>query len=303
MCDIWKTQQNKTFSVQDLENQLPAIRRLGVQWVVFSGGEPLLNPELSQLCALLRKERIRLTLLTTGLLLNKYAAQVTSGFDDVIVSLDGPREIHDQIRRVQGAFDLLEAGVHALRKTRTELLVSARTTVQKANCHSLRETARAAKRLELNSISFLAADLTSTAFNRSLVWPLSRQSEIALSPDELEILENEIAGLIDDAEGEYEPGFISESPAKLRRIARHFAVQLGMAPAEAPVCNAPWVSAVIDVDGAVRPCFFHQPIGHLSSDDLNEVVNGERARTFRANLDMASDPTCRNCVCSLNYRS
>jgi MoaA/NifB/PqqE/SkfB family radical SAM enzyme len=303
MCDIWKTQDANIFSVQDLERELPSIRRLGVQWLVFSGGEPLMNPELPQLCTILQKERIRLTLLTTGLLLKKYAVEVASGFNDVIVSLDGPREIHDQIRRVQGAFNLLESGVHALRRIRPEMQISARTTVQKANCHSLRETASAAKRLRLNSISFLAVDLTSTAFNRPLAWPVSRQAEMGFSLEELAILENEIAGLILDSEREYDQGFIAESPAKLRRIARHFRVQLGLASAESPMCNAPWVSAVIDVDGAVRPCFFHPPIGHLKSGDLNEVVNGERARAFRANLDVANNPTCRNCVCSLNYRS
>jgi MoaA/NifB/PqqE/SkfB family radical SAM enzyme len=302
MCDIWKTQDAKIFSVQDLERQLPSIRQLGVRWVVFSGGEPLMNPELPQLCAILRRERVRLTLLTTGLLLKKYAAEVAAGFDDVIVSLDGPRAIHDQIRRVQGAFDLLESGVQALRKSRPEMQISARTTVQKANCHSLRETARAAKRLQLNGISFLAVDLTSTAFNRPLAWPVSRQAEMGLSPDELAILENEIAGLILDSDREYPHDFIAESPEKLQRIVRHFRVQLGLAAAEAPMCNAPWVSAVIDVDGTVRPCFFHAPMGHLQAGNLSDVVNGEGARAFRANLDIANNPTCRNCVCSLNYR-
>lgn len=303
MCDIWKTPEAKSFSAQDLKRQLPAIRQLGVRWVVFSGGEPLMNPELPQLCAMLHKERIRLTLLTTGLLLRKYAVGIASGFDDVIVSLDGPREVHDQIRRVQGAFELLEKGVHALKEIRRDMHVSARTTVQKANCAVLRGTARTAKSLALNSISFLAADLTSTAFNRPLAWPVSRQTEVALSPDELLILDEEIAGLIADSEREYEEGFIAESPAKLRRIAHHFRAQLGLAVPEAPVCNAPWVSAVIDVDGAVRPCFFHPPIGHLRSGDLNEAVNSEAARAFRVNLDIAQNATCRNCVCSLNYRS
>jgi Fe-coproporphyrin III synthase len=303
MCDIWKMQDAKIFSAQDMERQLSSIRQLGVRWLVFSGGEPLMNPDLPQLCAMLRKERIRLTLLTTGLLLKKCAAEVATGFDDVIVSLDGPREIHDQIRRVQGAFDLLESGIEAVRTIRPGMHISARTTVQKANCHSLRETARAAKQLELNGISFLAVDLTSTAFNRPLAWPASRQAEMGLSVDELAILDNEITGLLADSDREYGQGFIAESPAKLQRIVHHFRVQLGLASAESPMCNAPWASAVIDVDGAVRPCFFHAPIGHLKSGELSEVVNGARARAFRESIDIANNPICRNCVCSLNYRS
>src|SRR4029077_14571133 len=46
MCDIWKTQEGKAFRKADLEPHLASIRRLGVRWVVFSGGEPLMNAEL-----------------------------------------------------------------------------------------------------------------------------------------------------------------------------------------------------------------------------------------------------------------
>ena len=74
-----------------------------------------MNPELPQLCSILREEGIRLTLLSTGLLLKKNAGHVAAGFDDVIVSLDGPRQIHDMIRRVEGAFELLHIGFRALK--------------------------------------------------------------------------------------------------------------------------------------------------------------------------------------------
>jgi Fe-coproporphyrin III synthase len=133
MCDIWKTRDQKKLGVQELEPQLQSIRRLGVRWIVFSGGEPLMNSELPELCSLLRTEGIRLTLLSTGLLLKKCAADVAQNFNDVIVSLDGPREIHDGIRRVFGAFDLLQEGIRALRKIRSDIQITARSTVQKAN--------------------------------------------------------------------------------------------------------------------------------------------------------------------------
>ncbi len=303
MCDIWKTKEGKVFRTADLEPHLTSIRRLGVRWVVFSGGEPLMNPELPSLCKILRAENIRLTLLTTGLLLQKCASAVAAVFDDVIVSLDGPPEIHDEIRRVDGAFSLLQAGVNAVREHRPEMRITARTTVQKANhCH-LRDTARTARQLNLNAISFLAADLTSSAFNRPLIWPASRQEEIGLSLLEVGALEREIDSLIQESGRESECGFIAETPEKLRRIARQFRVQLGLKTGESPVCNAPWVSAVIETDGTVRPCFFHPSIGNLRAGTLESIVNGEVGRSFRKKLDIANDPTCRRCVCSLHYRA
>jgi radical SAM protein with 4Fe4S-binding SPASM domain len=69
------------------------------------------------------------------------------------------------------------------------------------------------------------------------------------------------------------------------------------------MCNAPWVTAVIETDGTVRPCFFHPPIGNLHEQSLDSIVNGKVARDFRGGLDIPSNPICNRCVCSLNYRS
>jgi MoaA/NifB/PqqE/SkfB family radical SAM enzyme len=255
------------------------------------------------MCSLLRGEDVRLTLLSTGLLLKKCAQEVAENFNDVIVSLDGPREIHDGIRRVPGAFDLLREGICRLRNIRPDIGITARSTVQKANHGHLMETVKAAKQLHLDSISFLAVDVTSTAFNRSLAWPVSRQTEIGLSFAELGVLENEIECLIAAAGRDFALGFVAESPQKLRRLARHFRAQLGLAEAESPLCNAPWVSAVIEADGSVRPCFFHPSIGKLSGTTLEAVINGAEGRGFRSTLNVANNPICRNCVCSLNYRT
>jgi Fe-coproporphyrin III synthase len=303
MCDIWKNRENKIFRARDLELQLDSIRRLRVRWIVFSGGEPLMNPELPEMCAVLRKEGIRLTLLSTGLLLKKYATPVANGFDDVIVSLDGPPEIHNRIRRVSEAFQVLHVGIRALRAVRPDIRITARSTIQKANHSHLKETARTAKSLQLNEISFLAVDVTSTAFNRSLVLPISCQDEIGLALGDLPALEEGIELLIRDGGKEFGPGFIAESPKKLRRIVHHFRAQLGLETRESPFCNAPWVSAVVEADGAVRPCFFHPAIGNLQSQNLETVLNGGRGLRFRQNLDIPTDSVCRNCVCSLNYRA
>ena len=303
MCDIWKTKDSRALHAADLESHLESIRRLGVRWVVLSGGEPLLNSEWPQLCSTLRQEHIRLTLLTTGLLLGKNASQVAELFDDVIVSLDGPERIHDAIRRVDKAFILLQRGVDSVRRRRPSLAITARTTVQKANHAHLRETLAAAKNLNLNGISFLAADLTSDAFNRPLSWSANRQSEIALSLDEVAVLEDEIESLIAENPADIDSGYVAESPEKLRRIATHFRAHLGLGRTESPRCNAPWTSAVVETDGTVRPCFFHPPIGNIHGSSLKEVINGHEALSFRSRLDIPNNAICQRCVCSLNYRA
>ncbi len=301
MCDIWKVTTVEEISAAELEGHAADLKSLAVRWVVFSGGEPLMHGDLFRLAGLLRRRQIRTSVLTTGLLLERDAARIAESIDDVIVSLDGPPAIHDKIRRVPEAFARLEAGLRALHALRPDYPVSTRCTVQRDNHLSLRQTVETAKNLGLYSVSFLAADLTSTAFNRPDGWLLEKQAEVGLSRAQTDALEGEVEALIRDYGHDIEAGFIRETPEKLRRLARHFRAHLGLVDPVSPPCNAPWVSAVIEADGTVRPCFFHRPIGNTRRQGLREVINSPEAVTFRAGLDIASNPVCRRCVCSLHW--
>src|ERR1700704_6611749 len=77
MCDIWQANaEMRELTREDIERQLGAMRSLHVQRVVLSGGEALMHQNLWTLCELLRELDIRITLLSTGLLLKVFAADV-----------------------------------------------------------------------------------------------------------------------------------------------------------------------------------------------------------------------------------
>lgn len=298
MCDIWKTTDAREMTAGELEGHLASLKNAGVEWVVFSGGEPLMHSDLFRLCAQLKRYRIRTTLLSTGLLLQRNAAAITEWIDDVIVSLDGPPSVHDRIRGVPNAFHILEAGVKAIRALQPAFPIAARCTVQRMNCGHLEAAVESARGLGLTGISFLAADVTSEAFNRPGGWTHTRQTTVSLSYEDIAALDQQIENLL----GVNNDGYVAESPDKLRRIARHFRAYLGEIEPVAPRCNAPWVSVVVESDGTVRPCFFHPAIGTASeTTPLLSVINGKRGVEFRRSLDVSTNPICRRCVCSLNW--
>jgi MoaA/NifB/PqqE/SkfB family radical SAM enzyme len=300
MCDIWKRTDNDKLTLADLEECLDEVQNLGLTWVVFSGGEPLMHPHLFEMCQMLRCRGIRVSLLTTGLMVGKYAGQITTFVDDIILSLDGPRAIHDAIRRVTGAFDLIEHGTAELMKIKPSFHISARCTVQQTNHDHLLETAECAQRLGLRSISFLAADISSEAFNRPNRWPESKQRQIALTLDQISTLEEQLYEIASRWKG---TGFVLDSCEKLARIVDIFRSYATSREPQAPHCNAPWVSAVVEADGNVRPCFFHPPIGSLKHHTLLQILNGPAAVVFRQSLRVSSNPICRRCVCSLNWKN
>jgi Fe-coproporphyrin III synthase len=300
MCDIWRIRQAQEITPANLEKQLSSFRSLGVRWVVFSGGEPQLNEKWSSLAQIVRSAGSRVTLLTAGLLLKSQAQNVVDSVDDVIVSLDGPPALHNAIRRVPNAFEQLAEGVKALRLIHPAMPIRARCTVQKANHQALRAAVDSAKKIGLNSISFLAADLTSSAFNRPEGWLPDRVDHVAAQPGEVDALAAEVEWLIEERHADLESGFVVESAGKLRRIVQHFRAHLGQAENVAPRCNAPWVSAVIEASGDVRPCFFHPVLGNIHHQTFTDIINGQEALSFRASLDVASNETCKRCVCSLH---
>lgn len=303
MCDIWKRPAGAEVSLETIAAYQDSIRALNVRQVVLTGGEPLLHSHFRRLCELLKECEVHITLLSTGLLLKKRVSVIADCIDEIIVSLDGPEEIHDAIRHIPRGYQVMQDGIAAVKQVSPNLPIHARSTIQSANFRYLHQTVAAARDLRCDSISFLAVDTASHAFNRELVWPTSRQNEIGLSPDEVQLLEQEIEFVIEQYAAEIGSRFIVERPEKLRRIASYFRQRLGELPARAPLCNAPWVSAVVEVDGSVRPCFFHRKVGNAMALPLHEAVNTIVAKEFRQSLDIDNNLICQRCVCSLNYNS
>ena len=301
MCDIWQANAiRRELTRADIEPHMASLRSLNVQRVVLSGGEALMHSNLWLLCSLLRELPTQITLLSTGLLLKTFAAEVTTWCDEVIVSVDGSREVHDSIRRIPRAFDRLAEGIAALREQRPGYPVSARCVLQRRNFRDLPNIIQAAHSIGLDRISFMAVDVSSTAFNRPVPWEEPRVAEVALDRTEVA----EFTALVEDTitrfAADFSSGFVAENPDKLRRLPRYFAALHGDGPFPTTVCNAPWVSTVIEADGEVRPCFFHPPLGNIHDQPLEAILNAPASVAFRRQLDVETDPTCRACVCTLS---
>jgi MoaA/NifB/PqqE/SkfB family radical SAM enzyme len=303
MCDIWQANSEKReLTREDLERQLDSIRHLHVQRVVLSGGEALMHQNLWLLCDLLRSTNpgLQITLLSTGLLLKVFAKDIVRWCDEVIVSVDGSRAIHDSIRRVPRAFDRLAEGIAALREIRADYPVSARCVLHRTNFRDLPNIIQAAHQIGLDRISFMSADVSSTAFNRPTPWEEPRVSEVALDRVETAEFASLVEQVITDFAPDFESHFISEKPDKLRRLPRYYAALNGNGEFPETVCNAPWVSAVVEADGAVRPCFFHSAIGSIHDRSLEDVLNSPEAIAFRRDLDVKTNQICKACVCTLS---
>lgn len=301
MCDIWKANQVKReLTVEDMQPHLASLRKLKVKRVALSGGEALLHSNLWRFCEMLKNLGIKISLLSTGVTLRKHANDVVHHVDDVIVSIDGSEEVHDRIRNIPGAFSKLKSGVSALKEAKPSFKVTGRCVIQKQNFRDLENIIIAANEMRLDQISFLPADVSSHAFNRPEAWSDPKISEVALTPSEADELERFLGDSFVQFSNSYKTKFIAESPRKMRSMVQYYRALHGRGDFPKKRCNAPWISAVVESNGDVRPCFFHEAYGNIKEAELKQIINRPSSIAFRHNLNVDSDPTCKACVCSLH---
>ena len=295
-CDWWKQSGADDLTIDEMRALAQSLPALGTRVVVFSGGEPLLRPEVFDAADAFLERDIGLHLLTSGVLLERFADRVARRFSRVCVSLDATSDaLYEQIRGVN-ALGTVARGVARLRREAAGVPVTGRATLHRANFRELPRLIDHARAIGLDAISFLPADVSSRAFGREHA---PDPGALALDADEIaafaEIVERTVIAYARD----FASGFVAESPDKLRRLPRYYAAQRAEAAFPAVSCTAPWVSVVVEANGGVRPCFFHEPVGNIRETPLERIVS-DNLRQFRDRLDVGANPVCVRCVCSLN---
>jgi 12,18-didecarboxysiroheme deacetylase len=112
---------------------LDDLAQFGVPVVLFSGGEPLVRPDLIDLASYAVKKGMRAVISTNGTLITKEKAKELKkiGLSYVGVSLDGMEEVNDRFRKKKGAFKAAMNGIKNCLEV--GLKVGLRFTISKLN--------------------------------------------------------------------------------------------------------------------------------------------------------------------------
>ena len=100
-------EMDNELSTQEIFNFIDQFHDMGGenQTIAISGGEPLMREDFWEIVAYAQKYGISLIMATNGILVDEdMAERIKNNFCSVQVSLDGPREIHDEVRG-KGSYD------------------------------------------------------------------------------------------------------------------------------------------------------------------------------------------------------
>lgn len=295
MCNHWREARPRQLTTTQLESLLGELAGLGCRKVHFTGGEPLLRPDLETLVGHATAVGIRATLTTNATLMDRERAKglVRAGLRGVNVSIDSPDpDTHDLVRGVPGAFARSLEGLKHLRKARArgKLGIAINTVITRLNFRSLAELPKLALRVGARALRLMPVDEhtgVALRLGAAEIEEWNRQIGPLLARRALR------AGLMAHEDEAYPFGRGQE---QTRRSASG-AYALGLYERQA--CFAPFTHALVDHEGRVFVCCMArgQPLlGDLHAQPFDAVWQGEPYRRVRLAMRAGQPlPPCASC--------
>ncbi len=264
-------------STSDMKRVLDVISRdAEVPSVSFTGGEPVLRSDLSELIAYAAGSLgMRVNLITNGTKISGQLAKElkASGLASAQVSIESPdEEVHDALCGVKGAFKSSLNGLKALQNA--GVAVHPHATLCRPNKNSLLRMAPFAKLLGVDR------------FSLNMIIPAGRGIDEALSMKYSEVKETILK--IQSAADSSGVEFMWYSPTPLC-LFNPISYQLGNKG-----CSACEGLLSIDPFGRVLPCSsWKNPLGHLLQEGFKPLWFGDRGKFLREKR--MAHPSCRAC--------
>ena len=321
MCGQWGETGSSKYYTKDMLNQKLDMSHLRSliddissfkPTITLFGGEPLMYKHWDELVSYIKKRGLRCNMITNGTLLDRHADQiVAAGIDEIILSLDGPEEIHDEIRGKPGTFRKLKKGVDKINALKVQLrqkrpIFNINSTIFDFNYRHMEEIIAVAaslnaKTLTFHHLIFLNEDAYerhnrafSAMFNTmSFDWAGFVEKQL---PDiDAEYLIQEIERI-----GSADYGIpVSFYPNLTELEIRDYYSNFEFVPTSYPNrCLSPWMVAYVFPDGSVRPCLsLNYSVGNIQRDSFRKIWNNKSYVRFRSIVKRErAFPVCTRCT-------
>lgn len=117
--DPFVDKARRELSTEELKEVVDGALDLGANIVIFTGGEPILRPDLPELIRYVDKSKAQVMIFTNGQYLTEQKVKelAEAGLATLNISIDHVEpEVHDRLRGVRGLFDMAVQGARHARK-------------------------------------------------------------------------------------------------------------------------------------------------------------------------------------------
>ncbi len=292
------------------------VAQMGVKNITLTGGETFLRTDVFQILERIKARGLSVCVNTNGWFLTKAHARrlVEMGVDALSISVDGPNETHDVVRRREGSFKRILESLSNLAEARAELgrttpSVGITCTISALNQSNFSEVLDWLKEYDvITSVEFEYMFYTERwaekATEKLIPLPVAHKEENQVLPYylrdvDIDVFHEQVQRTL--AKGkEYGMNVAFQPPMTSREeIGKRF---FDVTHAYVESCFYPWKAARVNPYGDVYSCSIDAEFGNIREKPFSEVWNGEAYRTFRRTLkDHGIFPKCTKC-CALSDR-
>jgi radical SAM protein with 4Fe4S-binding SPASM domain len=116
-CNIQNT--NEEMKTEDAIRVIDNVNKLGLSWLIITGGEPLLHQGVFDIVSYAKNLGIKTCITTNGILIGEKIDEIyNSGLNVISISLDGLDETHDYLRGRPGLFEKVKSNILRLKEDR-----------------------------------------------------------------------------------------------------------------------------------------------------------------------------------------
>ena len=284
-CEAWKNPRANELTTSEMKDVLRQLRKMSVEIVRISGGEPLIRSDLRAIveeCTLLGFKETHIA--TNGLLLKEKARDlIRKGATRFDVSLDGESSTNDFIRGVSGHYAAVIEGINEVKRIEREVHrrvpITIFTTLMKQNIGEVPSLVRMCEKMGLRwCFSLLCGNLD---FFQGL--------EIAkLAERDWRMIDRTIDYLEDTYRRK---PWLIYSNQEILEYARNF--MKGRLDLYEFPCVLGYTVMCVGAEGQIYPgCYVHKPVGNVRERPIEEILRSPEYRQLAERMYRRECPNC-----------
>ena len=265
----------------------------------------------------IKDRKLHLCIITNGVLVSKYAKLiVNAGVDELSLSIDGPEEVHDDVRNMKGAFSAIKKGVDEVNRLKAERksrfpIINIVCTISDRNFSRLDELVKVAEDMKAHTLNFhhlIHTDgETVKAHNaefKELFGCESKDWEGFVLPNIRKVDAAVLTEKIRSITSKKYPFLVSFYPNfGLKELKDYYSDPKFISKSYPERCLSPWIVSYIYPDGSVLPCHsLGYSAGNINEKSFLDIWNGEEMRKFRKELKKRKNfKVCPKCTEKYRY--
>jgi len=293
MCEISKnsTVEESELSTDKVKEIILQIRDIGINHIIFSGGEPLLRRDLVEIIRFAHENNIQMVdLITNGTMLDDAIMKelIDAGLNHMGISIDGLSQTSANIRG-QGVFEKVLSNINNLnlyksKYGRNSPSVGINFTIMGENIQDMVPMVDLAKEMKCLFISFQPVLFNNTKMfinKKNKLWPLAERIE------ELRKVIRELLRLKKESRG----ANIFTDTDVLNSLPNYF---LGKRPKADFKCYEAIKRIVITCEGLLWSC--QGILGDLNKNTLSQIWYSSKTRKVRQDIKKCKRHCLQDCV-------